>query len=268
MVGGPRGRVVLLRRQGQHPVPHRDLAGDAPRLWRAQPAHRRPGQPVRHLRREKASQAAGWAARSVGTPNGSQPDALRYAIASVLPEQNDTDLSDEEIIRRINDELVATWGNLVNRVLTLSDSQLRRARCPSPDALTSDRRGARRHRRRGIGTAVGHIEAVELRAGLRTAMEAASEVNAYLNCERALEGGQGRPATGGDDPMDRHPGDQRASGWPSPRTCRSRHSHGSVRCSGWPAEVKGWERPEVDGGTGLGTVETLFTKLEADALDD
>ncbi len=81
---------------------------------------------------EKAS-----ASRGVGRSMGwyterLEPDAIRYAMASVLPEQNDTDLSDEEIIRRVNDELVATWGNLVNRVLSLTaanfDGQRARAR--------------------------------------------------------------------------------------------------------------------------------------------
>ena len=58
-----------------------------------------------------------WAARSAGTPRArTRRHPLR--IASVLPEKRDTDLSEDEIIRRINDELVATWGNLVNRVLS------------------------------------------------------------------------------------------------------------------------------------------------------
>ena len=33
------------------------------------------------------------------------------------------------------------------------------------------------------------------------------------------------------------------------------------------AEVAGWERPDVAGGTELGMVTTLFTKLDADALE-
>ncbi len=36
------------------------------------------------------------------------------------PEQNDTELTDDEIVRRNNEELVATWGNLVNRVLSMT----------------------------------------------------------------------------------------------------------------------------------------------------
>src|SRR5690554_1369099 len=50
LVGGSRGRVLLLRGQGQHPLPHGDLAGDAHGLRRPQPPHRRPGQPVRDVR--------------------------------------------------------------------------------------------------------------------------------------------------------------------------------------------------------------------------
>src|SRR6185295_10060373 len=49
-----------------------------------------------------------------------QPDAIRYALAANLPETSDTDMTEAEIIRRNNDELVATWGNLVNRVLSMT----------------------------------------------------------------------------------------------------------------------------------------------------
>ncbi|MGA7097029.1 MAG: methionine--tRNA ligase, partial [Acidimicrobiia bacterium] len=69
---------------------------------------------------EKASASRG-VGRSIGWYlERLEPDSLRFAIASVLPEHNDTDLGDDEIIRRINEELVATWGNLVNRVLSMS----------------------------------------------------------------------------------------------------------------------------------------------------
>ena len=51
-----------------------------------------------------------------------QPDALRYALAAAFPEQADTEISVEQIAARINEELVATWGNLVNRVLSMVHS--------------------------------------------------------------------------------------------------------------------------------------------------
>ncbi|MBC8077154.1 MAG: methionine--tRNA ligase, partial [Chloroflexales bacterium] len=46
------------------------------------------------------------------------PDALRYFLTSAGPEAQDTDFTWAEFVRRNNDELVATWGNLVNRTLT------------------------------------------------------------------------------------------------------------------------------------------------------
>ncbi len=48
------------------------------------------------------------------------PDPLRYMMSINMPETSDTDFSWREYVRRNNDELVATWGNLVNRVLTFT----------------------------------------------------------------------------------------------------------------------------------------------------
>lgn len=48
------------------------------------------------------------------------PDPLRYFLSVNMPEEGDTDFSWQEFVRRNNDELVATYGNLVNRVLTIT----------------------------------------------------------------------------------------------------------------------------------------------------
>jgi len=48
-----------------------------------------------------------------------QPDALRYFIAVAGPESHDSDFTWSEFYRRTNDELVAGWGNLVNRTANL-----------------------------------------------------------------------------------------------------------------------------------------------------
>src|SRR3712207_1175060 len=47
-------------------------------------------------------------------------DALRYFIAAAGPETQDTDFTWSEFRRRNNDELVAGWGNLVNRTVSLA----------------------------------------------------------------------------------------------------------------------------------------------------
>jgi len=48
------------------------------------------------------------------------PDTLRFYLSAIMPETSDSEFSDEDLVRRNNDELVSTWGNLVNRVLTIT----------------------------------------------------------------------------------------------------------------------------------------------------
>ena len=109
-----------------------------------------------------------------------QPDALRYALAANLPEQADTEISEEEIIRRINDELVSNWGNLVNRVLSMvyknSDQMI-----PSPDELTNEDQSLLDQVDESLRISSEQFDQVELRAALRTAMESAQATNRYLN---------------------------------------------------------------------------------------
>ncbi len=45
------------------------------------------------------------------------PDPLRYYLTAGGPETQDTDFTWDEFVRRNNDELLANWGNLVNRTL-------------------------------------------------------------------------------------------------------------------------------------------------------
>jgi methionyl-tRNA synthetase len=126
--------------------------------------------------------------RGVGRPlewylDHFEPDALRYAVAINFPETSDTDLFDDEMVRRVNEELVATWGNLVNRVVAMTGRYF--------DGAVPDR-GELDDVDDSLLATVGavldevgaSIEARRLRAGLQRAMAGAQAVNAYLN-ERA-----------------------------------------------------------------------------------
>ena len=48
------------------------------------------------------------------------PDALRYYLTATAPETRDTEFSWEDFVERNNNELVATWGNLANRMLSFA----------------------------------------------------------------------------------------------------------------------------------------------------
>ena len=193
-----------------------------------------------------------------------QPDAIRYAIGMVLPEQNDTDLSDDQIISRVNDELVATWGNLVNRVLTMSARNFD-GKVPVPGPLSDEDQELLDMVDATIEQVGRDIEMVELRAGLRAAMAAAGEVNAYLNAEepwKVIKTDSTRAGTVLWTAVQAISGIRVAL---APYLPFSTADLGVML--GLDPEVTKWARPEVAAGTTFGEIEPLFEKLEPDVLD-
>jgi methionyl-tRNA synthetase len=69
---------------------------------------------------KKGSKSHNWAVWVNEFLEKYDPDPLRYHLSINMPETSDTDFTWEEFVRRNNDELVATYGNLVNRVLTFT----------------------------------------------------------------------------------------------------------------------------------------------------
>ena len=65
-----------------------------------------------------------------------QADALRYFICAAGPENQDSDFTWSEFVRRTNDELVAGWGNLVNRTATMIAKSF--GEIPEAGELTSE----------------------------------------------------------------------------------------------------------------------------------
>jgi methionyl-tRNA synthetase len=129
---------------------------------------------------EKASKSEGVGASVLSYLERYQPDAIRYALAANFPETSDTDMTEAEIIRRNNDELVATWGNLVNRVLAMTHKNFA-GRVPAPGALDARDEAILARAVETLDAVAAHIEAVRLKAALADAMGMAQEANAYLN---------------------------------------------------------------------------------------
>ncbi|MGI9645691.1 MAG: class I tRNA ligase family protein, partial [Ilumatobacteraceae bacterium] len=109
-----------------------------------------------------------------------QPDAIRFALAASFPEHADTEVSEQEIARRINEELVATWGNLVNRVLSMVNKNCD-GQVLEPGPLDDADRDLLDAVDAALRTAADQFEAVELKAALRTALATAQAVNVYLS---------------------------------------------------------------------------------------
>ena len=213
----------------------------------------------------KASKSMGIG-RSIGWyADRLQPDALRFAIASILPEQNDTDLTEEEIVRRINEELVATWGNLVNRVLTITSRNFD-GEVPSPGSLTPDDEQIVEGVDKALTDIASLIDRVELKAGLRTAMDAATTVNVYLNATepwKLVKSDRERAGTVLWTALQAISGLRVAFAPYLPFTTDT-----LGRMIGLGPEVNGWARPDLPAGTELGEISPLFRKLEDDIISE
>ena len=72
------------------------------------------------LEDRKFSTSENWAVWLPDYLSRYEPDPLRYLLSINMPESGDTNFSWAEYVRRNNDELVATFGNLVNRVLSFT----------------------------------------------------------------------------------------------------------------------------------------------------
>ena len=108
-----------------------------------------------------------------------QPDALRYFISIAGPENQDSDFTWAEFKRRTNDELVAGWGNLVNRTANLIHKNF--GEIPAPGALEPADRALLEATSAGF-TSVGElVGAHRQRAGLQEAMRLVTEANRYLS---------------------------------------------------------------------------------------
>jgi methionyl-tRNA synthetase len=107
-------------------------------------------------------------------------DTLRYYLSATAPEGRDTDFTFDELIRRNNDELVATYGNVVHRTLTFLQSKFGGV-VPEPQALCEADRAILAEVELGFETVGQHIERCHFKDGLNAAMAVARAANRYLD---------------------------------------------------------------------------------------
>src|SRR5215471_6266017 len=106
-------------------------------------------------------------------------DALRYYLVAASPETQDTEFTWEEFVRRSNDELLANWGNLVNRTLTNAHRNF--GAVPEPGPLAEPDEALLAAMAAGFASVGALIERGRIRSALGEAMRLSSEVNQYVS---------------------------------------------------------------------------------------
>jgi len=139
-----------------------------------------PANEFMNLEGKKISGSRNWAVFGRDFLTRYDPDPLRYYLTVTMPEARDTDWDWGDFLHRNNDELVATWGNLANRVLSFAYKYWEGI-IPEPGELTDLDQQILSTVNDGFNTVGKEIEAVHLRAAVQEAMRIASEVNKYLD---------------------------------------------------------------------------------------
>jgi methionyl-tRNA synthetase len=108
-----------------------------------------------------------------------QPDAFRYYVAAAGPESQDSDFTWDEFVRRTNDELVAGWGNLINRTANLVAKNF--GEIPPAGALTEADEDILRQVDSAFGIVGDLIARHRQKQGIGEAMRAVAAVNKYVS---------------------------------------------------------------------------------------
>jgi len=139
-----------------------------------------PANEFLNMEGKKISGSRNWVVDALDFLSRYDPDPLRYYLTANMPETRDTDWEWSEFVVRNNNELVATWGNLVNRVLSFAhknwDGQV-----PEPGALRPEDEKVLKIIEEGFDRVADLYDKVKLRGALTETMRLAGEVNKYLD---------------------------------------------------------------------------------------
>lgn len=106
------------------------------------------------------------------------PDPLRYFIAVAGPENNDTDFTWDEFVRRVNNELANGWGNLVNRTVSMAHKNF--GEVPEPGELIDADRAILDLASQTFDSAGHELGLAHFKAAITKVMHVVGEANAYI----------------------------------------------------------------------------------------
>ena len=129
---------------------------------------------------KKLSTSRNWAVWVPDYLSRYEPDPLRYLLSINMPENGDTDYSWREFLRRNNDELVATYGNLAHRVLTFTYRNFE-GRVPEPGELDKQSEGIINSATETLNNMDSLLSQCHFKQAIMAGMALAHETNRYLD---------------------------------------------------------------------------------------
>jgi len=110
-----------------------------------------------------------------------EPDPLRYVLTAIMPETSDSDFTWVQYKRLNNDELVATFGNLVHRTLSMLNRNFNSIIPEKPDQLDPESIKILEFADEELKNVASNIESCKFKLALDSAMKIARNANQYLD---------------------------------------------------------------------------------------
>ena len=110
-----------------------------------------------------------------------EPDPLRYVLTAIMPETSDSDFTWQQYKRLNNDELVATFGNLVHRTLSMVNRNFDSKIPQKPSQLDPESIQLLAFAHEGLKNVASNIELCKFKLALDSAMKIARNANQYLD---------------------------------------------------------------------------------------
>ncbi len=139
-----------------------------------------PANEFMNIEGKQFSKSRNWAIWVPDILERYQADAVRYYVISTFPETHDSDFAWDGFLSRVNNELLAAWGNLVNRMLSFAYKRFD-GKVPTYDHLTPEDEAIIAQSEAGFEQIGKLIEQVSLREALKAAMDIVRDSNVYLD---------------------------------------------------------------------------------------
>jgi methionyl-tRNA synthetase len=138
-----------------------------------------PANEFMNMEGRKISGSQNWGVWMLDALERHDPDSLRYYLTVTMPETRDSDWSWQGYVDRNNNELVANWGNLVNRVLNMINRYFDGI-VPEPAVLGDRDRELLSAVDDGFEQVGALYDSTKFRAAAQETMALATRVNQYL----------------------------------------------------------------------------------------
>lgn len=139
-----------------------------------------PANEFMNIEGEQFSKSRNWAIWLPDMLDRYQADAVRFYVARTFPEKQDSDFSWDGFLARVNNELLAAWGNLVNRMMGFAYKRFD-GKVPTYDELTDADQAIIAKTEAGFETIGNLIETVQLKEAMEQTLALSREVNVWLD---------------------------------------------------------------------------------------